>query len=59
MSELEDKVCHLQQDMTLCRRQIDTKRGDDEVRLLLLLLLLTADLEYAASAYITGPLADK
>lgn len=50
MSELEDKVSHLQQDMTLCRRQIDTKRGDDEVRW----LLLTADLEYAASANVTG-----
>jgi len=33
MSELDDKVSHLRQDMTLYRRQFDNKRGDDEVKL--------------------------
>lgn len=32
MSELDDKVAHLKQDMSLYRRQVDgNKRGDDEV----------------------------
>lgn len=31
MSELDDKVAHLRQDMSLYRRQLETKRGDDEV----------------------------
>jgi len=31
MSELDDKVSHLRQDMTLYRRQFDNKRGDDEL----------------------------
>ena len=32
MSELDDKVAHLRQDMSLYRRQLENKRGDDEVR---------------------------
>lgn len=31
MSELDDKVSHLRQDMNLYRRQLDSKRGDDEL----------------------------
>ncbi|PFX17906.1 hypothetical protein AWC38_SpisGene17754 [Stylophora pistillata] len=31
MSELDDKVTHLKQDMSLYRRQVDNKRGDDEL----------------------------
>jgi len=31
MSELGDKVAHLMQDMSLYRRQLENKRGDDEV----------------------------
>ena len=31
MSELDDKVAHLRQDMSLYRRQLENKRGDDEV----------------------------
>ena len=31
MSELDDKVAHLRQDMSLHRRQLENKRGDDEV----------------------------
>ena len=31
MSELDDKVSHLKQDMNLYRRQFENKRGDDEV----------------------------
>ena len=35
MSELDDKVAHLRQDMSLYRRQLENKRGDDEVSLCL------------------------
>lgn len=31
MSELDDKLTHLKQDMSLYRRQVDNKRGDDEL----------------------------
>lgn len=31
MSELDNKVSHLRQDMSLYRRQLENKRGDDEV----------------------------
>ena len=31
MSELDDKVAHLRQDMSLYRRQLENKRGDDVV----------------------------
>ena len=31
MSALDDRVSHLKQDVTLYRRQHDSKRGDDEV----------------------------
>ena len=38
MSELDDKVAHLRQDMSLYRRQLENKRGDDEVSVWWLLM---------------------
>jgi len=42
MSELDDKVAHLRQDMSLYRRQLGNKRGDDEVSVWLVVDALEA-----------------
>lgn len=42
MSGLDEKVAHLRQDMSLYRRQLENKRGDDEVSVWLVVDALEA-----------------